>query len=163
MRKRIEITLTGLLAWQLSTELAVACSCPPLPPPPPGTASALRLPHLEGKDSAVFPGVVEEVSPKSTTDYKIRWRQMYGEDLSEDKPPSIQRMRDFIMHFFPETFSPAERERINKAKSIDDLESAVGSFWITPRRVRFRITEAFAGPKPSALSYIRVLGAATAA
>jgi hypothetical protein len=34
-----------------------------------------------------------------------------------------------------------------KAKSVDDLESAVGSFWMTPRRVRFRTTEVFAGPK----------------
>ena len=87
------------------------------------------------------------MSPKSLADYEILWRKMYREDLSEDRPPSVQRMRTFMLHFWRDTFSPAEKERIMKAKSVDDLESAVGSFWMTPRRVRFRISEAFAGPK----------------
>jgi hypothetical protein len=158
MWKRVEMTLIALLAYQLSTAFAAACSCPPQPPPPPGTAPALRLPDLEGKASAIFLGAVEYVSPKSMSDYKIRWRNMYGEDLSEDKPTSIQRMRDFILHLWPGTFSPSERARIEKAKSIDDLESAVGSFWITPRRVRFRIMEAFAGPKTARLRLYTGLG-----
>ena len=141
MCKPVEMTLTVLLAWQLSSEFAAACSCPPQPLPPLGTAPTLRLPYLEGKNSAVFLGVVENVSPKSTSDYKTRWRQMYSEDLSEDRP-----------HLFKECgrarciscLTPFQRS------SIDDLESDVGSFWMTPHRVRFRIKETFAGPATAA-------------
>jgi hypothetical protein len=147
MRQGIELALTVLLAWQLSTKLAVACSCAPQPPPPEGTVPALRLPHVEGKNSAVFLGVVDDVFPTSTSDYKISWRQRYGEELSYDKPPSVERMRDFMLYLWHDTFSQAERQRIMKSKSIDDLESAVESFWMTPRRVRFRIKEMFAGAK----------------
>ena len=147
MWKRVGTTLSVLLAFQLSIEIAVACSCVPTPPPPPGTVPALRLPHVEGKNSAVFLGVAEDVSPKSMSDYEIRWRQRYGEELSEDRPPSVERMRDFMLYLWHDTFSQAEKQRIMKSKSIDDLESAVGSFWMAPRRVRFRIKEMFAGPK----------------
>jgi hypothetical protein len=34
---------------------------------------------------------------------------------------------------------------IKAANSVDDLESALGRFWLTPRRVQFKITERFAG------------------
>jgi hypothetical protein len=151
MWKRADITLIALLAWQLSTEFATACQCAPQPPLPPGTAPALRLPYLEGKDSAVFLGAAESVYPQASSDYEILWRKMYHEDLSEDRPPSIQKMRTFMLHFWRGAFSPAERDRIERAKSIDDLDSAVDSFWMAPRSVRFRVKERFAGPKTARL------------
>ncbi len=103
-------------------------------------------------------GVVEDVYPKSMSEIKIRWHQRYGEDLSEDKPPTVERMREFSLYFWGDAFSAAEQERIRTAKSIDELESAVQEFWMTPRRVRFKVTEVFAGPKIAALVLYTGLG-----
>src|SRR5882724_11554190 len=123
MWKRMGMILGAILAYQLSIERAVACSCAPPIPSPAGSAPALRLPHLGGKNSAEFMGIVEEMVPKSESDYQILWRKMYGEDLSDDGPRSVQKMRTFMLHFWRDTFSPAEKAQIMRAKSVDDLES----------------------------------------
>jgi hypothetical protein len=135
------------LAAGISVRSAEACSCAPPPPPPAGTQPAIRFPSLRGKGTAVFVGVVEDVYPEDISDYQARWRQIYGEDLSEDSPPSLAQLRGFALWLWSELFSRSERERIGSAKSLDDLESAVHPFWLTPRRVRFRIEELFAGPQ----------------
>lgn len=125
-----------------------ACSCAPPPPPPPGTQPALRLPSLKGKNSAVFVGLVEEVFPGSLGDYERRWERMYGQPISEDRPPSVDRVRSFILQLWPGVFSPREKEGFATAKSLEALESAVNRFWLMPRRIRLMVEEGFAGPRP---------------
>jgi hypothetical protein len=144
---KVAIVVALIAAAHFLTGSAAACSCPP---PQPGTQPALRVPSLDG-DSAVFVGVVEEVYPKDLPAYKAHWRQMYHEDLSEDRPPSVEQLRSFLLQIWAKIYSPAEKEKMDKAKSIDDLESAVEPFWLTPRRIRLRISEPFAGPKSGRL------------
>jgi hypothetical protein len=107
----------------------------------------VRIPSLRDKNSAVFVGVVEEVYPSGLVDYKTRWLQMYHEKLSEDQLPTVERLRSFVLQFWPKLYSTSEEKRMNEAKSLDELESALGNFWLTPRRVRLRIAEPFAGPQ----------------
>lgn len=137
---------TWILAWTF-IRFATACSCAPPPPPSVGTKPGIQIPSLQGKSSAVFVGVVEDVFPKALSDYQVRWRQVYGEDLSEDRLPSVARLRAFVLQFWPKLFSPSEKDLIDAAKSLDDLESAVAPFWLTPRRIRLKIEEPFAGPQ----------------
>lgn len=143
---RVTIIFMWLIAATLSIRAVAACVCPP-PPPPAGIQPVVRVPSLRGEHSAVFVGVVAEVYPRSLAEYRTRWRQIYREDLSEDRSPSVEQMRDFMLQFWPNLFSPSEQERIRAAESLDDLESAVGRFWLTPRRIRLRVEEPFAGPK----------------
>ena len=147
MQTKVTIAFVWIVTGIVSIRVAAACSCPPPPPPPIGTQPAVRVPSLRDKGSAVFLGVVEDVYPRALADYEVRWRQIYREDLSADKPPSVARMGSFVLRFWPKLFSPSERERIKAARSINDLESAVGRFWLTPRRVLLRIEEPFAGPQ----------------
>src|SRR2546429_110446 len=128
---RAAIILVWPIAATLSIGVAVGCSCAPPPPPSPGTQPAVRIPSLVGKDSAVFVGVVKEVYPRTLSEYKKRWRQIYHEKLSEDMPPSLEQVRSFVLQFWPKLFSPSEQKRIAAANSIEDLESSIGRFWLT--------------------------------
>src|SRR5947209_176204 len=93
----IMICLTGTVS---------ACSCPPAPAPT-GAEPTVRLPSLQA-NNVLFVGLVEEVYPEDLSTYKDRWRKIYHEDLSEDKPPTADRMRTFILEFWPKLFSPSE-------------------------------------------------------
>jgi hypothetical protein len=108
--------------------------------------------------SAVFTGVVEEVYPKSFSNYEALWREMYGEELSESEPPSLEHLRNFVLPLWRDVLSRSEKDKILRATSLDELESAVSPFWLTPRRVRLRVTEQFAGPKRSQLVLYTGLG-----
>jgi hypothetical protein len=119
---------------------------------------ALRTPSLKGKDVAVFVAAVEEVFPKNLSEYESRWWKVYHQKLSEHQPPSVERMRDFVLQMWPRLFSPVESGKIRAAESIDELESAVGSFWLTPRRIRLMIEEPFAGPQRGTLVLYTGLG-----
>lgn len=141
-----------------SIRVAAGCSCAPPPPPPAGAEPSLPIPPLEGNDVAVFVGVVEEVFPKDISQYEARWEQLYHERLSDDRRSPVERLRSFILQLWPRLFSPLESERIRAAASTDELESAVGRFWLTPRRVRLRITEKFAGPQRGRLVLYTGLG-----
>ena len=143
---RLVVALAAIVIWTAFIRVAAACSCVPPPPPPPGAQPALRIPSLKGKDVAVFVGAVEEVFPKDLLEYESRWQNVYHEKLSKDRPPSVERMRGFVLQLWPRLFSSVESERIRAAASIDELESAVGGFWLTPRRIRLKIDEPFAGP-----------------
>jgi hypothetical protein len=134
-----------LIAGVLSVEISGACKCPAPPPPIVGTQPSVRIPLLRGKDSAVFVGAVEEVYPKTLSDYERRWRNIYHEELSEANPASVARLRSFVLRIWPRLFSPSEAERISTAKSLDDLEDAVAGFWLFPRRIRLWIEEPFEG------------------
>jgi hypothetical protein len=129
----------------VSMQVAAACSCAPPPPLPPGMQPGPRIPIL-GKDKAVFVGRVDEIYPWTLSDYEAMWRRMYGEELWEnEKPPSVQKMREFVLQIWPKLFSPEERKRINEAKTRRDLH--VSPFRLTPRRVRLSVMESFAGPR----------------
>jgi len=149
-----QIVLVGVLC----VRVVAACSCAPPVPAPSGTPPVLRMPSMQEEHSAVFVGIVEDVYPRTLSVYKARWRQIFHEELSEDRPPTLERLRRFVLQFWPNLFSPSEQERIKAAKSLDDIESAVGNFWLTPRRIRLRIIEPFAGPKTGVFTLYTGLG-----
>ena len=143
---KVATVVAFVAAAHFLTGAAAACSCAAPPPEQQGTQPALRIPSFDG-DSAVFVGAVEEVYPKNRSAYEAQWRQMYHENPSEDRPPSAERVRSFLLQFWGKIYSPAEKERMDNAKSLDDLETAFTGFWLTPRRIRFSISESFAGSK----------------
>ena len=113
---------------------------------------------MRAENSAVFVGIVEDVYPRNLSAYKKRWRRVFHEKLSEDHPPDPERMRTFVLQLWPGLFSRSEQEGMQAAKSVDDLESAVASFWLTPRRIRLRIAEPFAGPRTGSFVLYTGLG-----
>lgn len=135
---RLGVTVAWAMAGILSIRVAAACSCVPQP--------ILRIPSLRGKNVAVFVGVIDEVFPKDRSECAARYQEISHERLSGDTPPSPGLLRMFVLQFWPTLFSPIERERIQAAKSLSELESAVAPFWLTPRRIRLKIEEPFAGP-----------------
>ena len=135
------------IAAIVSVRVAAACSCAPPLPPRPGTQPALRVPSLKGNDAAVFVAAVQNVYPKDFSDYEQRWRNKYHGGLSEDAPPPVDRLRTFILQLWPSVFSARGIQRIRAATTTDDLTSAILPFWLTPRRIRLKVEEAFAGPK----------------
>jgi hypothetical protein len=98
------------------------------------------------------------VSPKDFAEYELRWRNKYHETLSEETAPSVERLRSFILQLWPSLFSPREVERIRSAADTDELTSAVLPFWLTPRRVRLKVEETFAGPKDGGFMLYTGLG-----
>ena len=85
--------------------------------------------------------------PGSIADYERRWERTYGQPLSEDRPPSVGQVRNFMLQLWPDLFSPQEKSSFATADSLEALESAVTRFWLTPRRIRLTVEEAFAGPR----------------
>ena len=73
---------------------------------------------------------------------------MYGQPISENQPPPVDQLRSFVLQIWPALFSSQEKERIATATSPDELDSAVSRFWLMPRRVRLKVEETFAGPRP---------------
>ena len=64
---------------------------------------------------AVFVATVKEVFPRGLSEYESRWQRIYHEKPSEDRPPSAERMRDFVLELWPRLFSLVESERIKAA------------------------------------------------
>ena len=124
--RRLAILAMLVPAGILSVHVAAACSCPPSPPPPPG-GQQIRIPSLNHNDVAVFVAAVEEVFPKDVTEYESRWKDFDDEKVLR-MPPSVEHVRSFILKLWPTLFSAAERDRISKAKTLDEVQDAVGKF-----------------------------------
>jgi hypothetical protein len=124
---------------------AIPCSCAPILLPD-QDRSIPRVPSLNER-SAMFVGTVEDVFPRGLSEYETRWRAMFHRKLSWTPPPNVDQMRSFLLSLWPTLFSDEEIAKFREAKSVDDLESAVHSLWLFPRRIRLKITEPFSGPK----------------
>ena len=97
----------------------------------------------------MFVGLVEEIYPKNLKAYGRQWRRMYREDLPNEwisTESSVEKLRDFILRLWAPIYSTEERRLLNSARSLDELDEAMPGFWITPRRIRLKIIELFAGP-----------------
>ena len=143
---------------------AAACKCAVPSPPPPGKQPAPRVPSLDG-DVAVFVGLVEEIYPKNLKAYGRQWRRMYREDLPNEwisTESSVEKLRDFILRLWAPIYSTEERRLLNSARSLDELDEAMPGFWITPRRIRLKIIELFAGPSTRKIVLIPGLRTETA-
>jgi hypothetical protein len=113
---------------------------------------------LNGGGAAVFVGVITEVFPASVSDYELRWEKAYHEKLSEQYPISVERYRALIFQIWPTLFSPEERDRMKSSTNAADLVSAVGPFWLWPRRIRIKVDESFAGLKTGVAELYTGLG-----
>jgi hypothetical protein len=52
---------------------------------------------------------------------------MYNQDFSENRPPSLDQVRSFVLQLWPKLFSPAEKAGITGANSLDD-RTKIGFF-----------------------------------
>src|SRR5687768_534953 len=87
-----------------STGIAPACSCAPPPPRSRGALPTLHVPSLNDGSTA-FVGIVEDVYPSGKSAYEARWYEMFNEEISESRPPSVDQVRKFVMQLWPSLFS----------------------------------------------------------
>lgn len=125
--------------------LVHACHCLPTlrpdgrPYQPPLT---IKIPEKR-PGAAIFVGTVESIYPKNE-DFPQIWKTLFGKMPSEGEEPPLEHLRRFILHVYGGMLTPPIRERIAKAASVDEIHQVnIIARWLGPRRIIFRVTEAF--------------------
>lgn len=118
-----------------SSKSVRACSCGAYPGP------ICTAPIASDSNSALFVGKVTEIYPSPSLQ---QYMQLLGM-VEPDNVPAMDVVRQKTIEIWRGIQSEAEIRHVQRTKSIDDLKPLFGVRWITPRRIRFEVTEDFHG------------------